>query len=379
MNKKLILLLCFILSPIANSVIINTEMGKVSKELNTLIPFLVSETDFSDAKNEKSINTSLETIEKVFTNLKSHPRVNKPGFAINRELMVQQIKETRKLFNGPKRDFARHKLNSSLSLCISCHSQVSKKDQLKMFHDVKVENLKIDNFAKGEFLFITREFDEGIKYYDKYIREFSGSREDWKKVNEALNRKLTYYTRIKPSPLEGALSFKQDKENIKLPKEIKESLSTWITKLESTNPCRDFDPKKASQTELEDYMKKYVEPVEGGSPITSMIDHSEVDDLEISGKLYEYLNLHPETKSAPEIYYWLAKIDKKLNFNIFYSLGDLYLIECMEKYAKNPSAKKCYQAYEEDIIFSYTGSAGTNVPKEIKADLEKYKKLLKIK
>jgi hypothetical protein len=46
------------------------------------------------------------------------------------------------------------------------------------------------------------------------------------------------------------------------------------------------------------------------------------------------------------------------------------------RYPREAIAKKCFKEYEEETILGYTGSSGTNVPGEVRRDLNSLKKLI---
>lgn len=362
----------------SEAISINEEMKKISAEIQSIVPFLASESAFADKKNETTISTVLSNLESLFVGLKLHPEISSTGFSINRTTMLNQIRESRRIFNGPKKDFARHKLNSSLGLCISCHEQLPKTCQLKVMNETEPHQ-QIDSFEKAEFLFTTREYNDSLKFYDDYIRSFKSNGTDVSKLQNALNRKLSYYTRVNCSFDNGIKSFQEDLKNPNLPQSIREQIASWEKELAKDKPWEKFTGQTASEKEMRIFLDKFVKPINKNAPIIGLFSHLEVSDLIISGILYEFLNANPKSKLVPETLYWLAKLDKRLNYSIFYSLGDFYLHECMEKHSKSTFSKKCYKEYEDDIIFSYTGSSGTELPPEVKIELQELRKKVGLK
>jgi hypothetical protein len=66
-----------------------------------------------------------------------------------------------------------------------------------------------------------------------------------------------------------------------------------------------------------------------------------------------------------------------VGYDLFYSLADGYLKTCMDEWPQLPQAKKCFREYEAFIEFAYSGSGGTHLPEEVKAELDAYRKRLK--
>jgi hypothetical protein len=127
---------------------------------------------------------------------------------------------------------------------------------------------------------------------------------------------------------------------------------------------------------MEKFLKKFISDEEEG-PIFTATNSSEVYDLNLSTILLDYYNAHSETKLGGRILYWLAVIDKRLNDDLYFSIGDFYLLTCMEKYSKDPIAKECYEAYSEDMeINLVTSGKKENQEKELKIKLDRLKKMI---
>jgi tetratricopeptide (TPR) repeat protein len=352
-------------------------MFEISKEIDKLTPFLLNGDKFTDSKNEKIINEHLNNLVNLFKTIQKHPKISTTGFSISRDQIETQLKETLDAFNSKHQSFARHKLNSTLGLCISCHTQLPTGEKLKIFGGIDIEKNIQHVFEKAEFYFITRDFPKAIQNYDLFISQYKKN-DDRLLLESALNHKLTYFTRIMRTKTEEAIaSFNENLKNKEIPETTRLQITNWIKELKATTAL-DNTGKPITEKQMKQFLKKVTRNNEEG-PRVSMFANHEAQDLKISGILYEYLNSNPESSLVPEILYNLATIDKRLNFNIFYSLGDLYLKECIEKYPTSRFAKLCYQEYEEEKILSYTGSAGTFLPEDVKKELDELKNKLKIK
>ena len=373
----LVSLLSFSYAEEKNDIPINKYMFEISKEIDKLTPYLLNGEKFSDDKNEKVINEHLNNLVTLFKTIQKHPKIQTPGFSISRDQIETQLKETVDAFNSKHQDFARHKLNSTLGLCISCHTQLPTGDKLKIFGGIDIEKNVKDVFEKAEFYFITRDFPKAIQNYDLFISQFKKN-DDRILLESALNHKLSYFTRIMRMKTEDAVaSFNENLKNQDIPESVRLQINNWIKELKATTAL-DNTGKPVTEKQMKKFLKKVTQNNQEG-PRVSMFANHEAQDLKISGLLYEYLNTHPESTLVPEILYNLATIDKRLNFNIFYSLGDMYLKECIEKYPTSRFAKLCYEEYEEEKILSYTGSAGTFLPEEVKKELEELKNKARIK
>lgn len=137
---------------------------------------------------------------------------------------------------------------------------------------------------------------------------------------------------------------------------------------------KEFSP--AEVKSIDGFITKYLTPLEEIKEQTGDGDN-DIPLLVAAGVLSKYLNDHPTTKSAPQILYWLSVAEKRLGGTYFFTLSELYLKDCVTLYSKSPFAKKCYNLYEENVEFGYTGSGGIDIPPEEKRELARLKNYLK--
>ena len=127
---------------------------------------------------------------------------------------------------------------------------------------------------------------------------------------------------------------------------------------------------------LPKFIEKHLSPLDMKQEI-AFTGEKDISLLISSGILLHHLVENPQTDLAPEILYWLSLVDHRMSQTYFFSLGDLYLKDCVKKYPKSPYARKCYQEYADSIEAGYSGSSGTDIPDEEKKELNKLKALIK--
>ena len=171
-------------------------------------------------------------------------------------------------------------------------------------------------------------------------------------ILKALERELIYFVKIKKDFTEGKVHFdKYLKANL-FNEKISEEVSEWSRTLGGKSLWENYDPEKTKEEDMEKFMKSFIADDEDG-PIFTVTNSSEVYDLNLSTILLDYYNSHPETKLGGKILYWLAILDKRINDDLFFSIGDYYLLSCMEKYSKDPVARECFEAYQEELKINY--------------------------
>lgn len=358
---------------------VRQEMSTISGIVRSLGVYIASEQEFVRDSNKGTILKSLEALSGLFKNLKSHPVIGMQGLSLNQGVMNEQLEQTVALIKNDRKSMARAKFNAALNLCISCHTQspgTVNKEQSKIFADKDIQMLKINNFEKGELYFITRDFEKAVSLYDKYIRA-SKKTDDDEFIFKALERQLIYFIKIKKSfPLAKA-HFENYLKEKRLNSKISAEVGEWVKILSGKSLWENFDPSKVKEEDMEKFMKTFIADDEEG-PIFTPTNSSEVYDLNLSSILMDYYNANPNTLHGAKILYWLANLDKRVNDDLFFSLGDYYLQACMENYPKDPIAKDCYDSYLDDLEINYQGK-DKDFPPEIKAKIIKLQKLLDIK
>ncbi len=357
---------------------VRKEMNTISSHIRDMGLYIASEGEFVKNANKTIIQKHLQELGLLFKNIKIHPVIETQGLTIGQAAIAEQLDQTLVLFNKDQKPKARAKLNAALNLCVSCHTQspgTIHSEQPKFFQDKDISKLKISDFERAELYFITRDFESAIKLYDKFLNASKKSDDD-EFILKALERQLIYYLKIKrsfPLALDHFTGYLKDKRFNDI---VNQEISDWVKALSGKSLWDHFDAAKTKEEEMDKFMKNFITDDEEG-PIFTVTNSTEVFDLNLSSILMDYYNAHPDTKLGAKILYWMAIIDKRVNDDLFFSLGDYYLLACMEKYNKDPVAKECYEAYMDELEINYL-TTEKEFPSEIKAKILKLQQLLNL-
>jgi tetratricopeptide (TPR) repeat protein len=345
-------------------------MHKFLGYMQALRPYIASEKKMTDPANDAEIKTYLKGLSEAVKTAKHEPKLQKPMFKVSREALEEHIYETERVFKVGNKTYARMMLQSTLSVCMSCHTQIPTAS--KNFESLNFTDQLTPPFDQAEFLFATRQFDKAHELYDKAIRGFPENKLASYSLEDAIERQVAYFSRIKRDPSGGRDYLQSLLKQKKLPVHITKNVEAWAALFNEWSREKTPDMKTISEADLKKYVTKSLKP-ELWDKMVDANNPRVMTHLKISGLLYEYLTYHPQTELMPEILYWLAQCDRALNNNFFYSLADMYLRECITNYPKHPIALNCYQDYEDATIAGYTGSSGVNVPTDVLAELNKMK------
>lgn len=350
------------------------KMNDISGAIRQLGPYIASEQEFVKDKNKKNIQQNLIELTELFKNLKAHPVIATQGLSISQTVMTEQLEQTVNLFKSEKRSQARAKFTAALNLCVNCHTQSPGQALPKLFQDKDIEKMKLSTFEKAELYYIGRDYDKAMPLYDQFLTK-SKKTDDDEYILKALERELIYFVKIKKSFADGKIQIDKYLKSNQFNEKIKEEVSEWSRTLGGKSLWENYNPEMVKEEEMEKFMKGFIADDEEG-PIFTVTNSSEVYDLNLSTILLDYYNVHPDTKLGGRILYWLAILDKRINDDLFFSLGDYYLLSCMEKYNKDPIAKECFDAYQEDMEINYISKDRKTFPPEVIERLNSLKKLI---
>lgn len=346
---------------------VQPTMHKIFQQMKDLFPYMINEEKFVDAKNNKVIQDSLKKLVEYAKETQHAKELKGTTFKISQQTLQNHFSEVERIFRLGNKSYARWQLNSTVPLCMSCHTQSPTTS--KHWDLVDLANAQMNDFEKAELFFMGRDFASAMKYYTSAMNGYPDNKILPQQLEKAFERKVVVYSRVTRDFTGGIHDLSKDLKNKNIPPYMKKNVEAWIALFRLQNRKGYPNPK----TTTDEKLKKYVES-ELKNPLwddmTNASNPRYVKFLTVSGILYEYLNLHPKTPLKPEILNWLAICDRQLQETLFYSLADFYLKECMQEYAKHPAAKKCYEEYKANTILSYSGSSGTHLPGDVEKDLK---------
>ena len=349
---------------------IQTTMHQIGSTMKELYPYLFSDENFKAKKNKPFIKNNLKKLQQLFAAAKNHLDLKTVSYKVSYQVINDHLDSSYKVFNRGNKNYAQTMIKEATGLCISCHSQ----DHIKkgLFLGVDRFNFKSD-FEYAQFSHMTRNYSKAIKYFDHYLENLKGKSSA--NIRSAIYRLVMIYTQNENSPHKGIQKLKQISRKKDLPKIIKVDIQDWILGFQNWEKSPLLQKAPLHWAEMEKITSKYLTPMaEGGA--FNISGKEEIIYLKVASLLTHFLSQHPVQQDIPKILYWLAVTDRVLNYQYFYSLGDLYLKECITGYAKHPFAEKCYQEYKEFLIFSFNSSKIEDLPSDIKLELNTLKQKL---
>lgn len=346
-----------------NGLGLNEKMSRLGNAMANLFPLAVNDAAFTNPSNQDKIKQNLAIMADTISQVKPHFENRSATYLVSYEVIKRHINDIQAAYHNQRLPHAQAMLRATAVICVSCHSQ----DQVprKLFKGYARGSFSSD-FDYAEYNFITRNYAPAVQYYRLYLDKLATNKTEAYQLT-AVRNILMVYTQVLNDIKTGITILKSLQRNTKLTTYTKKNIEAWLVGLKEIQRL-DSPGKTPSYEQLQHYVDTFVKP--GDGPFKAEYHYW------IKGLLYRYLSATPPNEQIPSLLYWLSVTDRITSHSYYYSLGDLYLKHCMLDYPHSPYAKKCYAEYEDYVVYSYSGSRGTDIPDDIQIELESYRKLV---
>ncbi len=347
-------------------------MNEIFSSFVNLLPYASNEMRFNDPKAEEYIKGNLANLLAAFQGAGHLKKISTPGFRPSYETLKEHLQQTYDNFTADNKAFARTRLKATAEMCMSCHTQLpygKQSSSFKNFNTVTRKDFSND-YEYGDYNFLVRDYTSAIRYYENEIDARIEKNKELRKIHKSdkstyidftieksLRRMVTVFTKIFYRPQKAESLISRYENNQEIPDFLREDIRDWLKELKMWKKDK-FRGKLSSDTEVKTFIAKHLETL----PDEVEIGTSDITLLIASGALYRYINIHPTSATAPQILYWLARIDHHLEHSYFYSLSEIYLKNCIKKYPLSDFAPKCLAQYKQNLEFGFTGTSGTQIP-----------------
>lgn len=364
----------FILFSQSVSAVPTKEMNTAFNALVDLIPYMNSSSEFREKKNEILILEKLQVLQTSFKKAKHENILKQDVFAPSYKLINEYFEGSITAFKKGRKDYTQWRLREFSSLCIDCHTRMptSHTPSFKSEH-YTIETTKLTNkYDIGLAQLIVRRYIDSRKNFIQEIdSRMKASKED--KITDVFKQVLLIDLKVLQDP-QNAKSFLASYLSKKeVSATTKRVLTDWQKGIDQLIQNKTLLTGIADEAQLKNFINKELIPLEKGGAYDNVHD---IHLLTSSGVLSHFLFENPQSKLAPEISFWIGWIEKRLKRENFFSSGDLFLKQCIQRYPSHPMAKKCLKEYEESVEFDFTGSSGSHIPAEVLQELEQLKKLI---
>lgn len=336
------------------------SMQSLRATLTELFPTVVDSEKFADPKNRKEISERLNVLNDIAGKVYHNPvkQVMDPSFAFLSEGFQSEISRAREAFTVGNTEYARYSLLNITSYCIECHTRTSSGPSFSGLVNEKTL-VQLKPFEQGEYLMATRQFDAALAQFTSLLRA-QNDLYQYIQLDRALRHALAITVKYQNDPDKTGKIVEQLSHDPKVPFFLKSATPTWEKSIREWRA--DLAKKKAKDigTQLA-FAEKLVNQGKREQHLDSERS-GDIDLLRALASLHQIF-LQPLNKDQlGRALYLTGTAYEAIRESVTWSLQDNYFESCIRRVPHSTWARKCYRAYQESMIFGFTGSSGTRIP-----------------
>ena len=342
-------------------------MAEIARTTVDFYPQTFNDAAFEKAYRSGRIGRAVRRLKRLFDEAAPLIASRSVTYQLSYDLILDYLSETERWLGRDHLDYVQDRLRGLTVICRSCHTQDT---QLRtLFAGVPRERFDSD-LRYAEFNFSTRNYALAVTYFDRFLSE--SAPQNGHQLLFVLQSLMVIDLQILNDP-EAAM--RHLRKYLPLPAHSRYSrrvAEAWLAGLRQLPvSLRDDADAALDFATLEQYVQRYLGPEEA-IPERFAIDNEEtVWRIWLRGRLFHYLNGQPKSEEIPKILYWLAICDRSIELSSYFSLSDIYLKDCILRFHHHPYARKCLTEYENYVTFSFSGSAGTNIPEDVAEEIRR--------
>ena len=348
--------------PIAQAEDVKAGMDNLLIPFKAVQPYIADQGRFVSPDAHEEVLSLINGLRRNFHRLESIPSKYKalPGFDENLSSVADLLDDTSRRFSEGKASYAWWRIRKLPSDCFACHATYKVSSH---YSNPSVVDESLDPLNKGRFLLATRQFSEARQQFLKAL----ALPENRLYFDEVLRSLLLISTRIDPTPSEGINTLRQALAITHLADEDQREVNRWIEELSTSAKMRNS---KATPTLA--FAEQLITGGSVSSPTRPQNDVALLQGTAIVHQLLEQGSLKKEVR--PQALYLLGFAYSKLPLFFSESWAEMYLERCINEYPGSGNARRAFALYRDQIIDDYTGTAGTEIPAEVKLHLEELRR-----
>jgi hypothetical protein len=357
-SRSLLTCLAVLLATHTHAQEVRAGMNALLPPFKAIQPYIASEQQFLDPNNRADVTRIIQDLRAHFHKVEAIPSRyhSLPGFNENIRNVAELLDDSSRRFSEGKASYAWWRLRKLPTDCFTCHATYKVASH---YSNAGAIDESLDPLNRARFLLATRQFSEARDAFAAVLK----SPEYTLYYNEALRSLVLITTRIDRNPAEGAEQLRAIARTAALPEEDAREAQQWADELTAWS--------RENPTKTSGSLQRAEQLIDRGSKISPDTPHNDVALLRGTAMLHQQLEDGKLPKEQrPRALYLLGFAYTKLPLFFSESWAEMYLERCIREYPGTAIAQKSYRTYREHIVDDYTGTAGTDIPAEIKLYLE---------
>lgn len=339
-------------------------MAQIVDALAFVLPLSLRPEPFADPAQHQAILDALDSLARNGAELESHAEGHDLGFAFLSRSLTRDMVEIRDRYAAGRVAEARFLLLEVSDHCAACHSRLPDHREhpigRRLADDPRVAAL--DPEQRVEIEVATRQFDRALDTYEALFADPALSPADLD-LQGHVDGYLEVVVRVQNDPARARRTFTAFAEREDLPAALRENVGAWIASLRALEH-RSFPG--APLAEARGLLAEARDPARYPDDRSALVIH-----LAASGLLHRYTTSPGASPSQlGEACYLLGVIESRIGRSFWLSQTEFFLEQAILLAPDRAFANDAYELLEEFLVSGYTGSAGDDVPPEVRSRLD---------
>lgn len=360
----------------------NQKMQELSKTFSDLIPELADSKPITPASQKHLEKGAQKLLDLVHTinmgpDTKGNPLPPEldPTLGFISNLFEREVKQAYRALQSGHTAYAKNVLRTMTGFCIACHTRHDKGPDFPSF-DLNSKTAALSQMQKAELLAATRQFDAALSEFEGIISDKNLANTRPFEWGRAVRNALTISIRVKKDPDRTLTIIDRIPALTDPPGFYAQNIPVWRQSILQWKA----EQEKRINTEEGLFVEATRLNKEAKDVQQFPLDHSaDVLYLRTSAVVHELLARYPSGQRTSEALLMAGAAYDLLENRLTSRLPDLYYESCIRNSPHSPIAEKCYQRFEQNMLFGYSGSAGTFLPNEVQELMKELQALSRIK
>jgi hypothetical protein len=253
--------------------------------------------------------------------------------------------------------------------CVGCHSRLPS-DQDAAFAATLVDDAKLASLTpveRARLAIATRQFERALDLYEAALAGPPASAGPLARTSDLVEY-LIVAVRVKRDPKRAAALLEKLEKRAETPPDLRRGIGLWLATLRSEGKVVAAPPTLARARGLVESGKHAREYPYSRAGL--------IYDLLASSLLHRLLDAPTQKPSdGAETYYLLGVTDSAVRSSPWLSDAHWYLASAIRTAPHSAIAARAFNAYEDMTILEWSGSAGTQMPRDVVAELDRLRAL----
>lgn len=352
------------------------QMQELATSLGGLLVDASSDATWRDPRSFQRINREASRLASLAHGLDGKDRHGPvspdldPSLKIIGGLFAKEAALTARLLEQGYRSYARNRFRAMTGYCMACHTRIPGGGAWSAGLE-STRLAALSPLEKADYFASTRQFDRALDDYEKVAASYGKTLPSLFESERALRAGLAIAVRVKQDPERASRLIQQFLKAPQLPEYVREDIRQWESSVAQ------WKAERPRRTLTEEGL--YAEAVrllsEAKGHQKSPKDRAaEVHYLRLSAVVHELLALAPDGARAAEAMLMAGMSYDVLDGLHLWELHEPYYLACIQKVPHTELARQCFRHYEESVLLGFTGSAGVDIPEEVRQRLDALKR-----